>query len=146
MRAGLADEQELRPRVPHRLADRLTREQVIAEIHRLEPRIASTVGGQPAPRRTTLAVLLVMAVLRNDELRLQGHRAVMAGANQRRGQHGVEILDAILAALAAGTGQAMYLRWSSDTRYRPARSAHDRPDDGSCPSRRAAPSWRRQRA
>src|SRR5271166_4140495 len=109
MRAGLADEQELRPRVPHRLADRLTREQVIAEIHRLEPRIASTVGGQPAPRRTTLAVLLVMAVLRNDELRLQWHRAVMAGANQRRSQHGVEILDAILAALAGGAGRAVDL-------------------------------------
>jgi len=59
-------------------ADRLAGEQVVAQIDRLQPGVASAVTLQPAPNRPALAVLLVVTVLRHDEFRLQRHHPVGA--------------------------------------------------------------------
>ena len=99
---GLADEQKVATGRHHGLADRLAGEQIVAEIHRLEPGIPCTMRRQPAPCSAAFAVLLVVSVLGDDELRLQRHGAVMARRDQRGGEHGVEILDLVLAALAMG--------------------------------------------
>ena len=57
--------------VQHRLTERLAREQIVAEIDRVECREALAVGGQPALGRHVLAILLLRPVLWDDEFRLQ---------------------------------------------------------------------------
>ena len=55
---------------------------------------------QPAPHGAALAVLLVLAILWDNELRLQRYRTVVAGADQRRGQQGVMVFHHAIAAFA----------------------------------------------
>jgi len=62
---------------------------------------------QPAPCSAAFAVLFVVSVLGDDELRRQRHGTVMARSDQRGGEHGVEILDPALAALAMGAVRAV---------------------------------------
>ena len=57
-------------------------------------------GGQPAPRRPALAVLLLLPVLGNDELRGQQYRPGMTRGNPRGRHHVVVILHGPIAALA----------------------------------------------
>ena len=67
---------------------------------RFQPRQAGPVGGQPAPRRPALAVLLLPPVLGNDDLRGQRYRPGMTRGNQRGRHHVVVILHGPIAALA----------------------------------------------
>jgi len=65
-------------------------------------------GGEPAPTGATFAVLLLGSVLRLDEFRFERQHAGMAGCDEGRRYHGMEILD--LTALRNGrTAQAMHL-------------------------------------
>lgn len=64
---------------------------------------------QPSPRGTAFTVLLVVAVLRDNELRLQRHDPIVARCDNRGGQHGVEILGLVLAAFAMETVRTMDL-------------------------------------
>ena len=98
----LADEQKGRSFVQHSLTDGLAGEQVVTEVHWLELGILGSVRRQPAADRPALAVLLVVAVLWNDELRFQRHGAIMPWRHHGGGQQGVEILGLVLAALAVG--------------------------------------------
>lgn len=43
-------------------------------------------------RRPALAILLLGAVLRHDELRFQGHNPMVPGRDQRRPHHGMVIV------------------------------------------------------
>src|SRR5580692_11928467 len=79
------------------LAQWLTREQIVAEIDRIERSVAPAMSRKPALRRLALAILLLRAVLRDDEFRLQRDDFVMTGCHERRSQHGVVILDIALA-------------------------------------------------
>lgn len=116
MREGLADEQEMPARRLHRLTYGLTGEQVVTQIDRLERRVAGAVRGQPAACGDAFAILLVMAVLRGDELRDQRHDAVMAGRHDGRRQQGVMIFGRAAGVLtrrasrAAELGRALILR------------------------------------
>ena len=98
----LADEQKVATARPNGLAERLAGKQIIAKIHRLELRIPCAMRRQPAPCSAAFAVLFVVSVLGDDELRRQRHGTVIARSDQRGGEHGVEILDPALAALAMG--------------------------------------------
>ena len=105
----LAHEQEMPVRRPHRLADRLAGEQVVAQIDRLQPGVAPAMALQPAPDRPAFAVLLLVAVLGHDEFRLQRHHPVVVGRHDRRRHHRVEVLGPVLAALAGRALLAMDL-------------------------------------
>src|SRR5580693_6636728 len=104
MRGWLADEDEMRADVAHRLAQGLAGEQVVAEIDRIEPGVACAVGHQPPLSSGILAVLLFRAILRRDEFRLERDNLVVPGRDQRRPQHRMEIL---LLSFAAQPGRAM---------------------------------------
>src|SRR3954454_12026425 len=100
MRGRLAGEQEVPALREHRLAHRLAGIEVVAKIHRIEPGQAGAVPSKPAPYGAALAVLLVVPVLRPDELRGERHRVLMmAGRHDGGGQEGVEVLGRL-----AGTG------------------------------------------
>ena len=98
MRGRLADENEMGTGRQHRLAQRLTGKQIIAEIDRIEPCIACRMGGEPTLGCGVLAILFFRAVLRYDEFRLERHNLVVTGSDQGRPQHGMEILLAGFAA------------------------------------------------
>src|SRR5258708_4811523 len=106
----LADEQEMPARCPHRLADRLAGVEVVAQIDGMEPCVAWAMGGEPASRRHALAILLVVPVLRNDELWLQRNDPAMARRHQRRGHQRMEIFGRAAAALARRAARTMQLR------------------------------------
>src|SRR5258708_37671189 len=82
----LADEQEMPAHRPNRLADRLAGVEGVAQIDGMEPCVAWAMGGEPASRRHALAILLVVPVLRNDELWPQRNDPAMAPRHPRRGQ------------------------------------------------------------
>jgi hypothetical protein len=106
----LADEQEMPARLPHRLAGRLAGVEVVAEIDGIEPCVAWAMGGEPASRRHALAVLLVVPVLRHDELGLQRHHPAMARRHQRRRHQGMEVFGRATTALARRAAGTMQLR------------------------------------
>lgn len=60
--------QEIPARGLHRLTNRLAGAEVVAEKDGIEPCIALAVSGEPASRRHALAILLVVPVLRDNEL------------------------------------------------------------------------------
>src|SRR5258708_20374069 len=106
----LADEQEMPARCPHRLADRLAGVEVVAEIDGIEPCVAWAMGGEPASRRHALAILLVVPVLRNDELWLQRNDPAMARRDQRRRHPPMHIFRPVAAALAPRAPPTAHLR------------------------------------
>src|SRR5271157_5296482 len=108
MRRRLADEDEMPARVQHGLAERLAGKQIVAEIDRVECRVALTVGGQPALGRHVLTILLRRPVLRDDEFRLQRDDLVVPGCHQRGRQHAVVIFR---LARASDPGRAV---WAMD--------------------------------
>src|SRR4051812_27316603 len=63
MRRRLADEDEVPAGVQHRLAERLAREQIVAEIDRIKGAVAPSMRGQPALGGGGLAILLRRPVL-----------------------------------------------------------------------------------
>lgn len=109
MGGRLAHEQEMPVHLPHRLADRLVGEPIIAEIDGVQAGMPPPVALQPAPDRPAFAVLLLVPILRHDEFRLQRHHAVVVGRHDRRRQHRMEIFCLVLAALVAGTVRTMHL-------------------------------------
>ena len=64
---------------------------------------------QPATYRAAFTVLFVVPILRNDEIRLPRHDPVMPGRHQSGGEHRVEILGLVLAALTMRAVRAMDL-------------------------------------
>ena len=82
--------------------------QIVAEIDRFEVRVGCTMGGEPAPTGATFAVLLLGSVLRLDEFLFERQLAAVAGRDEGRRYHGMEILD--LTVLRNGrTARAMHL-------------------------------------
>src|SRR5260370_8229600 len=67
-------------------------------------------GGEPASRRHALAILLVVPVLRNDELWLQRNDPAMARRDQRRRHQRMEIFGRAAAALARRAARTVQLR------------------------------------
>src|SRR5260370_1151567 len=106
----LADEQEMPAHRPNRLADRLAGVEVVAESDRMGPCVAWAVGGGPASRRHALAIMLVVPVLRHNELWLQRNDPAMARRHQRRGHQRMEIFGRAAAALARRAARTMQLR------------------------------------
>jgi len=104
VRLRLADEQDVAGGRHNGLADRLSGEQVVAEVDRIERGIALTMGGQPPLCRPILAILLLRPVPRDDEFGIQRDNLVMPGRHQRRRQHAVVIL---LPAVASDPGRAV---------------------------------------
>jgi hypothetical protein len=103
----LAHEDEAGVLLAHRLAKRLAGEQVVAQVDRVQSRVARAVGGQPAFGGLVLAVLLVRPILRRHELRRQRHDLVVAWGHERRAQHGVVIFRSGRFALAPKPGRAV---------------------------------------
>ena len=93
VRCRLAGEHEVAACGLDRFAHRLVGEQVVAQVDRPEPGILRTMRAQPAPGRAALAILLVAAILRDDELRRQRHDVIVPGCHQRCPQHGMVALD-----------------------------------------------------
>ena len=102
MRVWFADEEEMSGVPQRRLADRLTRAQILAEVDRAKPAILVPMRGQPASDGAAFAVLFVVPILWDNELRLRRNGPIVAKCHDRGGQHGVEILGSALAALAVG--------------------------------------------
>lgn len=90
---GLAGENEVPAAVEGGLADGLVREQIVAKIDRLEMGVLGAMRGQPAPSGSAFAILLLRAVLRDDEFRFQRHDLIMSRCDKARRQHGVVVLD-----------------------------------------------------
>jgi hypothetical protein len=88
---------------------RLAGEQIVTEIDRIEPGIPRALRRQPAPGGPAFAILLIVPILRDDELRLQRHDPIMPRRHDGGGEQGMEILGLVLAALAMGTVGAMNL-------------------------------------
>ena len=109
MRLRLAGEQEVSTHRLDRHADGLTGEQIVAEIDRLEMGISWAAGGQPAAGGSRLAVLLLVPVLRHDELRRQRQHMGVARRHHRCAEEAVEVFDPAVAALPARTLRAMDL-------------------------------------
>ena len=95
--------------VQHRLAERLAGEQIVAEVDRIERRVALAVRGEPALGCSVLTVLLLRAVLRDDELRFQWDNLVVSGCHQRRRQHGMIIFPAAFTSEPGRAVQALDL-------------------------------------
>ena len=106
----LAHEQEMSAHRPNRLADRLAGVEVVAQIDGIEPCVGRAVGGEPASRRHALAILLVVPVLRHNELWLQLNDPAMARRHQRRGHQRMEIFGRAAAALARRAARTIQLR------------------------------------
>src|SRR5258707_977196 len=96
---------------PHKAGiHRIRRGSAIAEIDGIEPCVAWAMGGEPASRRHALAILLVVPVLRNDELWLQRNDPAMARRDQRRRHQRMEIFGRAAAALARRAARTVQLR------------------------------------
>src|SRR5258708_4964123 len=106
----LADEQEMPAHRPNRLADRLAGVEVVAQIDGMEPCVGRAVGGEPTSRRHALAVLLVVPVLRHNDLWLQRNDPAMARRPRRRGPQRMEIFGGAAAAFARRAARTMQLR------------------------------------
>ena len=100
VRSRPGSEQEMAANRLDGLANRLAGIEIVADIDRFQPRQAGPVGGQPAPPRPALAVLLLLPVLGNDDLRGQRYRPGMTRGNQCGRHHVVVILHGPIAALA----------------------------------------------
>lgn len=87
------------------MAQRLAGEPIVAEKHRTEGGVARAMRGEPALGGGVLAILLLRAILRDDEFRLKRDHAVMPGRHQRGGEHGVETLGFALARLVGLAAQ-----------------------------------------
>ncbi len=105
-----ADEQEVAAGREDRFAGGLAGVQIVAEIDRVEPGVLGAVSGQPALHCVGLAILLLGAVLRGDELWLQRHDLVVPRRYQCRTQHGMEVFGlagVVVLALAAQPRRAV---------------------------------------
>src|SRR5258708_525689 len=98
-------------RRPHRLADRLTGIEIVAELDRIEPRITAAVGFGRPRRGATFAILRLPPVLWCDELRRQRYDAVMAWSHYGGRHKAVKILSRAAGTLARGAvGAANFVR------------------------------------
>jgi hypothetical protein len=94
----------------HRLAHRLAGMEIVAEIDRVQPFVAGAVPFEPAPHGAALAVLLVVTILRPDELGLKRHHLGMARSHDRGAEQGVEILGRLTFPGAGGAVRTLDLR------------------------------------
>ena len=113
MTVGFTDEEEVRAAVEDALADRLAAVQVVPEEDRLAGEQSGQVGVQPALGGVALAALLALllgqvrlagrrVVLGLDKLRHEREHAVVAVGDDGGGEHGVEVLLALVLADMAG--------------------------------------------
>src|SRR3954469_25084049 len=85
----------------------LAGQKIVAEIDRVQPPVADTVPRKPAPHGAALAVLLVVPVLRPDELGLERHDLGMARGHDGGAHHRVEVLGRLAGAGAPRAVRAM---------------------------------------
>ena len=109
VRRRLGREQKMPADLAYGLAGRLPRRQIIAQIDRLQTRIFRPMGCKPAVRGASLAILLLGAILGGDELRLERQRTLVPRCNKRGRDHGVEMLDLAIGALALRAALARQL-------------------------------------
>src|SRR5919205_655008 len=76
----------------------------VAEIDRVQPGVAGAMPLEPAPHGAALAVLLVVTVLRPDELRRERDHLGMTRCHDRGAQQGVEELGRLSSS---GAGRAL---------------------------------------
>ena len=100
VRGLLAGEDEIVAVVREPLDHALAGEQIVAQIHRSQGLQARAVLHEPAFDRVALAVLLLGAVLFDDELRRERDHLGMSRRDNRRAQHGMIAFDLAVAALA----------------------------------------------
>src|SRR5207244_1550415 len=94
VRRRLAGQDEIATGSLHGLGDWLTGEQVVAEKHWPRSIQRSAMPGQPAFGRVALAILLLRAVLRHDELRRQRQHMLVSRRDDAGAEEGMEILGA----------------------------------------------------
>ena len=104
---GLADQDEVQPVRPQYEAVRLMAVQIIAQDDRLQLAEFLAVLRHPALGGVDLAILLLRAVLRRDELRGQRDHLVATRLDQHRGHDGVEIRHRAVGVLPRRTLVAM---------------------------------------
>ena len=92
MRGWLAGEDEVAAGVLDGGGDRLTGKQVVPEIDRPEMADRGTVPGQPSLGGIALAILLLRAILRGNELRRQGQDLRVARCHHTGAEEGVKAL------------------------------------------------------
>src|SRR5580704_5757350 len=98
------------------LGDRLTGEEIVAQVDRPKVGHSRAVPGQPAFRGVAFTILLLRAVLGCDELGRQRQHAGMARRHDRSAQEGVEVFGATVrtppgrAALAMDLARAKVFR------------------------------------
>src|SRR3954454_19878493 len=84
----------------HRLAHRLAGIKIVAEIDRVQPLVVGAVPLEPAPHGAALAVLLVVTVLRSDELRREWDDLGMTRSHDGGAEQGVEELGRLTSSRA----------------------------------------------
>lgn len=109
VRAFLGRENEVAAIALHHRSDRLTGEEIVAEIDGPQRRQPGVMLVKPAFDGVSLAILFFGAVLWRDELRRQRHDFGVAGRDDRRRQHGVIRLDLAVGALAREAVRATQL-------------------------------------
>jgi len=103
MRRWLADKDEVEPGRQGLVAQRMARVEIIAEHGDITPPVALGVLADPAFGGSHLAVLLLVAILRRDELGLQGQDAVLSGGDDHRRDHGMSVGDLPISVRGDGT-------------------------------------------
>ena len=91
------------------LGDRLTGEEIVAQVDRPKPSHRRTMPGQPAFGGVAFAVLLLGAILGRDELGGQRQDACMARRHDRGAEKAVEIFGAAVRPPAGRAASAMDL-------------------------------------
>lgn len=109
VRGRLGREDEIGAGVRDQLGDGLTGEQVVAQIDRTQRRDPCVVIVEPALDGVALAILLLGAVLRRDELGHQGNDLGMAGRDDGRRQKAMIMLGLAVGAFAGQTVRAAEL-------------------------------------
>ena len=119
VRGLLAGEDEIVAVGREPLDHALTGEEIVAQIHRSQGLQARAVLVEPAFDRVALAVLLLGAVLFDDELRCERDDLGMSRCDNRRAQHGMIAFDlavATLARLAMRAGDLLAEKYSVPSR------------------------------
>src|SRR5258708_17040294 len=106
VRRGLAGEDEIAAAGLDGGGDGLTGEEVVAEIDRPIAQEGRAMLGEPALGGAALAVLLLRAVLRDDELGRQRQDLRVAGCHEACAEKGMEALDATVGSAPRGALRA----------------------------------------
>ena len=109
VRGGFASEDEMAPGGLNIRRNRLAGEQIVAEKHRAQMSQRGAMPGEPALGRVALAVLLLRAGLRHDELWRQRQDMLVPRRHNAGAEEGMEIFSAAVGAPARRAPRAMDL-------------------------------------